>query len=122
MKNYTYCCDSCIDLFSFTSDDKEFICPICGEILSYCSTEEIDPATGKVVNSYQESIRKNANPSKPIIKPSQPSKPTVTCPYCQSTNTKKISGTSRFMSTGIFGLASGKIGKQWHCNNCKSDF
>ena len=51
-----------------------------------------------------------------------PKSPTVTCPYCQSTNTKKISGTSRFMSTGIFGLASKKIGKQWHCNNCKSDF
>ena len=48
--------------------------------------------------------------------------PTVTCPYCQSTDTKKISGTSRFMSTGIFGLASGKLGKQWHCNKCKSDF
>lgn len=48
--------------------------------------------------------------------------PTVTCPYCQSTDTKKIFGTSRFMSTGIFGLASKKIGKQWHCNKCKSDF
>jgi Zn finger protein HypA/HybF involved in hydrogenase expression len=48
--------------------------------------------------------------------------PSVTCPYCQSTDTKKISGTSRFMSTGIFGLASKKIGKQWHCNKCKSDF
>ena len=48
--------------------------------------------------------------------------PKITCPYCQSTDTKKISGTSRFMSTGIFGLASGKIGKQWHCNKCKSDF
>lgn len=48
--------------------------------------------------------------------------PTVTCPYCQSTDTKKISGTSRFMSTGIFGLASKKIGKNYHCNKCKSDF
>lgn len=47
---------------------------------------------------------------------------TVTCPYCKSTNTKKISGTSRFVSTGLFGLASSKIGKQWHCNSCKSDF
>lgn len=44
------------------------------------------------------------------------------CPYCHSTNTKKISGTGRWLSTGIFGLASGKIGKQWHCNSCKSDF
>ena len=49
-------------------------------------------------------------------------KPTVTCPYCQSTDTKKISGTSRWVSTGLFGLASSKVGKQWHCNKCKSDF
>lgn len=54
------------------------------------------------------------------IKPHQSNN--VKCPYCQSTDTKKISGTSRFMSTGIFGLASKKIGKQWHCNKCKSDF
>ena len=51
-----------------------------------------------------------------------PSKPTVECPYCQSTDTKKISGTTRFVSTGLFGLASSKVGKQWHCNKCKSDF
>lgn len=50
------------------------------------------------------------------------SKPTVECPYCHSTNTKKISGTTRFVSTGLFGLASNKIGKNFHCNNCKSDF
>lgn len=50
------------------------------------------------------------------------SKPIITCPYCHSTDTKKISGTGRWLSTGIFGLASGKIGKQWHCNSCKSDF
>lgn len=84
---------------------------------------------------------KNCNCSKPITSREQladlsipkkideplkdkifPSKPTVTCPYCKSTNTKKISGTSRWMSTGLFGLASGKIGKQWRCNDCKSDF
>ena len=52
----------------------------------------------------------------------KPSTPTVTCPYCQSTDTKKISGTSRWISTGLFGLASSKVGKQWHCNKCKSDF
>lgn len=44
------------------------------------------------------------------------------CLYCQSTNIKKISGTTRWLSTGLFGLGSKKIGKQWHCNNCKSDF
>lgn len=44
------------------------------------------------------------------------------CPYCQSTNLKKITVSDRFISVGLFGLASKKIGKQWHCNNCNSDF
>lgn len=44
------------------------------------------------------------------------------CPYCQSTDLKKITGSDRFISVGLFGLASKKVGKQWHCNNCKSDF
>ena len=44
------------------------------------------------------------------------------CPTCGSTNIKKISTANRIVSTGLFGLASSKIGKQWHCNNCNSDF
>ncbi len=52
----------------------------------------------------------------------EPERPKIECPYCHSTNTKKIGTTSRMVSAGMFGLASKKIGKQWHCNNCKSDF
>lgn len=46
----------------------------------------------------------------------------VSCPYCHSTNTSKIGTLSRVVSTGLFGFASKKIGKQWHCNKCGSDF
>ena len=54
---------------------------------------------------------------------SQPSNPTITCPYCKSTNTKKISGLSKAVSVGLFGIfALGKTTKQFHCNNCKADF
>ena len=49
--------------------------------------------------------------------------PTITCPYCKSTNTKKISGLSKAVSVGLFGVfALGKTTKQWHCNSCNSDF
>ena len=41
---------------------------------------------------------------------------------CQSNNVKKITTVNRAVSTGIVGIASSKIGKQWHCNSCKSDF
>lgn len=46
----------------------------------------------------------------------------IECPYCKSTNVTKISTSGRIVSVGLFGLGSKKIGKQWHCNNCKSDF
>lgn len=46
----------------------------------------------------------------------------IQCPYCHSTNTHRLSIINRGTSTLMFGLASGKIGKQWHCNKCGSDF
>lgn len=45
------------------------------------------------------------------------------CPYCNSTNTKKITTGSKVAHTALFGIFSmGRNSKQWHCNNCKSDF
>lgn len=46
----------------------------------------------------------------------------VVCPYCKSANTEKISTVSRAVSVSLVGAASGKIGKQWHCKNCGSNF
>ena len=47
----------------------------------------------------------------------------IKCPYCQSANTKKISATSKASSVALFGIfAMGKVSKQWHCNDCNSDF
>ena len=46
----------------------------------------------------------------------------IHCPYCNSTNIRKISTVNRAVSVGMFGLASKKLGKQWHCNSCGSDF
>ena len=46
----------------------------------------------------------------------------ITCPYCQAKNASKISTVSKAASIGFFGLFSNKIGKQWHCNSCNSNF
>lgn len=47
----------------------------------------------------------------------------IKCPYCHSTDTKKISGFSRAVEVGLLGmLAMDRMGKQWHCNHCGSDF
>lgn len=48
--------------------------------------------------------------------------PKVECPYCHANDVKKISTADRMVSTGLFGMASKKLGKQWHCNKCGSDF
>lgn len=49
-------------------------------------------------------------------------KPTVSCPYCNSTNVKKISGTERAISIVTLGILSKKINKSFKCNNCDGTF
>ena len=47
----------------------------------------------------------------------------VECPYCHATNVKKITNTSKVVHTAIFGIFSvSRNSKQWHCNECGSDF
>ena len=46
----------------------------------------------------------------------------IHCPYCNSSNVTKIGTVNRAVSVGMLGLASKKLGKQWHCNDCGSDF
>lgn len=46
----------------------------------------------------------------------------VTCSYCGSKNVKRIGLLNRTVSTAFWGLSSKKIGKQWHCTHCNSDF
>ena len=53
---------------------------------------------------------------------SNPKIPHIQCPYCKSVHTTKIQTLDRMGSIILTGAASGKIGKQWHCNDCKSDF
>ena len=40
------------------------------------------------------------------------------CPTCGSTNIKSISGTKRWLTAGLFGLASSNINKSMECKNC----
>lgn len=43
---------------------------------------------------------------------------TPKCPTCGSTNIQKISGTKRWLSAGLFGLASSDVGKSMVCKSC----
>lgn len=44
------------------------------------------------------------------------------CPTCGSTNIHKISVASKAGSVALWGIFSRKVHKQWHCNNCKSEW
>ena len=61
--------------------------------------------------------RKQQSSQKPY-----PSANQTHCPVCQSTNIEKIGMFKRMLSTSMFGIASDKVGKQWHCKNCGNNF
>lgn len=47
----------------------------------------------------------------------------IKCPYCQSSNTRRISLTSKAVNTALFGVFSvGRNSKNYHCNSCGADF
>ena len=45
-----------------------------------------------------------------------------TCPNCGSKKVKLIGTMNRAFSIHLFGLASSKIGKQYHCDDCKHNW
>lgn len=47
---------------------------------------------------------------------------TPKCPTCGSTNIKKISPTKRWVSTGLFGVASSLVTHTMECNDCGYKF
>lgn len=44
------------------------------------------------------------------------------CPTCGSASIKKISGISKAGSIALWGIFSRKVHKQWHCDNCGSEW
>lgn len=111
-----YECPKCRELYFFNTAKKPYTtnCNKCNCGLTYLDNADRDT----------ESTTNNQPPYDPTKDPnSQFYIPTVTCPYCQSTNTKKITNMSKAGSVALFGVfAMGKVSKQWHCNQCKSDF
>ena len=105
----------CVNCGKEISPTRSYYCPYCnfeqpleGRAEAYC------PRCGKT--TY---INKEGKKSLPVFETS----PSVSCPYCNSTNTQKISTANKVGSALVFGVFSlGKVTKQWHCNNCKSDF
>lgn len=107
-------CQKCDGYHDFmTGEEYSLVCPDCGGELEVfypnlrCDTERTN--------------------EKPPYKPTEDPNsrwyiPRITCPYCQSKNTSKVGALDKMVNTAIFGFFGTKRHKQWHCNQCNSEW
>ncbi len=107
-----YMCPKCNHMHFFNAEEiPTIICPECN-VQMVCVEK-------KFVSAEQE---KKDEERRERLYRSYRSATIVNCPYCNSINTSKISTTSKAVNTAIFGIWGTKRHKQWHCNQCGSDF
>lgn len=113
-----YMCTKCFTPKAFSPEKHELQhkCPNCNNEMEFWCSEEIDTLTKRTIQ--EEKISNDYIDIKKIVTGVS----TISCPYCQSNNTKKITTTAKVINTSVFGIFGTKRFKQWHCNNCKSDF
>ena len=109
-----YRCPKCKKFYTFeTSKEFSTVCEKCGVELKLIANYDMDTEKAKEKTTEMQPEQYFAYINR---------KPTVTCPYCNSTNTKKISITSKAVNTAMFGILGTKRHKQWHCNKCGSEW
>lgn len=105
-----YWCNKCKKSFFYdTSQPYIAECSECKGSLEFVGNLDHDTEQVKDIPLYD-----------PFSDPQNPfymGKPVVECPYCHSTNTRKLSG---FAKLGT--MSWGASPKEWHCNRCNSDF
>ena len=93
-------------------------CPVCERLcfqvgIYYCPTCNV-----RLVNKEEDKNSKYLHEQKiKNIKKNVPQ-----CPTCQSPDIKKISVISKAVSVALWRIFSQKVKKQWHCNNCGSEW
>ena len=98
----------------------DYVCKYCGNDKSYVNIDYASEG-GECTRCHKMTFYKRTNFSQDI--PQMNSVNLVNCPHCNSIDVKKISNASKVGSIALWGVfAAGKVSKQWHCNNCKSDF
>lgn len=103
----TYKCNVCGN----TEFDTEIFAGILMSVCTKCKNH------ANIVIVNQEELNQWKQQTSCIKRPTTPE-----CPYCHSHDTKKIGSGGRTLSLLTLGLAGSKIGKQWHCKHCGSDF
>ena len=111
-----YKCKNCKERYFYeTNKPHSTKCPKCGNEMEMKWQEDCD-------TDLADQIKQQAIHDRSTMNFGNNGKPIVQCPYCKSANTTKITATSKAVNTALFGFLGIKRHKQWHCNQCKSDF
>lgn len=86
------------------------------EDVGYLTGTNIDVDSFNKTKNYIEKKSQNNNT---LTSNTISAQNTPKCPTCGSTNIKHISAGKRWLTTGLFGLASSNVGKTYECLNCK---
>lgn len=125
-RKFVYFCPNCNEYRKYNpNQSNKFICKICGNKMLYKGMEDKDERKQLKKIYIQNELEKEKEKitKKEVIYPSsQPEENIPKCPTCGSINIKRISGTKRWLTTGLFGLASSDIGKTMVCKNCGYKF
>ena len=125
-RKFVYFCPNCNEYRKYNpNQSNKFICKICGNKMLNKGMEDKDERKQLKKIYIQNELEKEKEKitKKEVIYPSsQPEENIPKCPTCGSTNIKRISGTKRWLTTGLFGLASSDIGKTMVCKNCGYKF
>ena len=111
-----YCNGETVEL-SLTTDDWDVLKQISTDADFILEMDKLKKTDIVDFNLKLSQFKANAVASQPVSPPPQPSN-VPKCPTCGSTNIKRISGTKRWVGTGIFGLASSSALKSYECKNC----
>lgn len=119
MSYRNYYCPKCQIMKHIDNNEKfDFVCKCCGGKMIYKGIVRTED--DKKIPQYIAQAKPVYTP--PTVNPSMPQNSESVCvpkcPTCGSTNVQKISGAKRWLTTGLFGLASGDLGKSMWCKNC----
>lgn len=108
---------------SFLMENSSRVCPNCGfdEISSYIL--QIERKKRGIVTEHICNID-NTRDKETIecTKPANVKENVPRCPICQSTDINRVSEFAKLISVVMWGEFSQTVNKQWHCNNCESEW
>lgn len=134
MEKYkVYYCPKCgINKYINLDEDFNGICKVCGKEMKRSekdiAVQTVAPwnlkKSSEMITEYKTMEQKNKELKEAIKRENMRSQQQNIphCPICGSAKLSKISTLNRAVSVSLFGIFSKKIGKQWHCNQCGTDF